>query len=59
MGKSSTTAAWESSRIELQGTKLLYYLRDASEEDDTIVATDSKDDNNDDMLHALVSVRCQ
>jgi len=33
MGKFSTTAAWERRRIELQGTKLLYYSRDISEED--------------------------
>ena len=38
MGKFSTTAAWERRRIELQGTKLLYYQRDALEEqqDDSI-----------------------
>lgn len=33
MGKFSSTSAWERRRIELQGSKILYYLRDASEEE--------------------------
>ena len=50
MGKFSTTAAWERRRIELQGSKLLYYSRDASEED-----SNSPLDVSEDILSSLSS----
>jgi Protein ENHANCED DISEASE RESISTANCE 2, C-terminal len=47
MGKYSTTGAWERRRIELQGTKLLYYQTDAesrADGDRTISPMPSKDE---------------
>jgi hypothetical protein len=55
MGKFSPTSSWERRRIELQGTKLLYYIRDASEED-SASPTDPRDDMMASMNGATISL---